>query len=121
MNAEWLDFDKRQQKTFKAAEFFVYKFLYLFQDMNMNRLSEQFIAYQVLSDTDILLPVKTYVGLEPDDPYRVDDLWAYWTPGEYLKQICLYFELLFKVTAAVLAIPHSNASEERNIFPHKQE
>ena len=88
MNAEWLVFDKQQQKTFKAVEFFVYKFLYLFQDMNMNRLSEQFIAYQVLSDTDILLPVKTYVGLEPDDPYRVDDFWAYlnsrWIPGTNL-------------------------------------
>ena len=83
MNAEWLVFDKRQQKTFKAVEFFVYKFLHLFQDMNMDRLSEQFIAYQVFS-----IVCKTYVGLEPDNSYRVDDLWAYlnsrWIPGTNL-------------------------------------
>ena len=36
VNAEWLDFDKRQQKTFTAAEFFVYKFPHLFQNMDMD-------------------------------------------------------------------------------------
>lgn len=113
VNAEWLDFDKRQQKTFMEVEFFVNKFPHLFQDMDMDILAEQFMAYQVLPDAAIPLHVKTDVGLDPNDPYRVDTLWAYLgsrrVPGTNRPE----FELLFKVATTVLTIPHSNASEER--------
>lgn len=35
------------------------------------------MSYQTLPDVAVPLAVKTDVGLGPEDPYRVDALWAY--------------------------------------------
>ena len=113
VNAEWLDFNKRQQKTFMAVEFFICRFPNLFQDVDADRLAEQFMAYQVLPDDAIPLSVKTDAGLGPEDPHRVDALWTYLScrrePGTNRPE----FDLLFNVAKAVCTIPHSNAGEER--------
>ena len=97
-----------------AVEFFFYKFSDLFQNMYMDKLSEQFIAYQVLSDTDILLSVKTDVGLEPDDSYRVDVLWAYLNSMRYLEQIFLYSIYFLKLL--LLSSPYRTLMPARNEF-----
>ena len=82
VNAEWFDFDKRQQKTFMAVEFFVCNFPHLFRGIDMDNLIEQFMAYQVLPDDAIPCSVKTDVGLNPKDPHRVDALWV---PGKNME------------------------------------
>ena len=60
-----------------AVEYFISNFPHLFQDIDVNLLAEQFIAYQVLPDDAVPLSVKTDLGLKPDDPHRVDALWGW--------------------------------------------
>ena len=107
--------DKQQKKTFMAVEFFVSKFPHLFQDMDMDKLAEQFMAYQVLPATDIPISVKTDLGLDPDNPYHADALWAYLNsrrvPGTNRPE----FDLLFKIASAVLTILHSNFSVKKTL------
>ncbi len=112
-SAEWLDFDKRQQKTFTDVECFTTTFSHLFQDIDMNILAEQFMAYQVLPDDAVPVSVKTDVGLDPEDPHRADALWAYLGSRREPGTNQLEFGQLFEVAKAVLTIPHSNAGEER--------
>ena len=96
-----------------VVEFF---YLYLFQDIDVNILAEQFMAYQVLPDDAVL---KTDVGLNPKDLHRADALWTYLgsrrEPGTNRPE----FDQLFKVAIAVLTIPHSNAGEERIVSLNK--
>jgi len=79
----------------------------------MDKLSEQFLTYQLLVEEDIPTSVKESARLEAEDPYRVDVLWTYLKdlkkPG---TQEC-EFDLLFKVAEAIMTLPHSNAGEER--------
>ena len=74
--------------------------------------NEQFLTYQLLVEEDIPTSVKESVGLEAEDPYRVDVLWAYLEdvkkPGTRENE----FDLLFKVAEVIMTIPHSNAGEE---------
>ena len=60
-----------------AVEFFVYRFPHLFQNIDMDRLAEQFMAYQVLPDDAIPSSVKTDMDLNPEDLLRADALWTY--------------------------------------------
>ena len=64
-------------------------------------------------EEDIPTSVKESVGLEAEDPYRVDVLWTYLKdvkkPGTRESE----FDLLFKVAEVIMTIPHSNAGEER--------
>ena len=113
LNAEWLDFDKCQQKTFMAVECFICNFPYLFQDIDVNILAEQFMAYQVLPDDVVPLSVKTDVGLDPEDPHRANALWTCLGSRREPGTNCPEFDQLFKVATAILTIPHSNAGEER--------
>ena len=112
-NVKCCDFDKRQQKTFMAIEFFLCRFSHLFQNIDMDDLAEQFMAYQVLPDDALLSSVKTAMNLNAEDPLHVDALWTYLNsrrePGTHRPES----DQLFKVAASVLTIPHSNASEER--------
>ena len=110
VNAEWLD--KGQQKTFMTVEFFICRFPNLFQDVDADRLAEQFMAYQVLPDDAIPLSVKTDAGLGPEDPHHVDTLWTYLSCRREPGTNRLEFDLVFNVAKAVCTIPHSNAGEE---------
>ena len=56
-------------------EFFICNSLHLFQDIDVNILAEQFLAYQVLPDDAVPLSFKTDVSLNPEDPHRADTLW----------------------------------------------
>ena len=113
VNAEWLDFDRRQQKSFTAVEYFIFSFPHLFHGYDLDLLSEQFMSYQTLPDDAVPLAVKTDVGLGPEDPYRVDALWAYLGSRREPGTNRFEFDQLLKVATAILTIPHSNAGEER--------
>ena len=98
VNAEQLNFDKRQQKTFMVVEFFVCTFPLSFQNIDMDVLAEQFMAYQVLPDDAIPSSVKTDMDLKAEDPLRVHvyALWPYLNsrqePGTHRPE----FDQLFK-------------------------
>ena len=116
INATWLDFENRLQKSFPCVEYFVLKYQHIFSGMNIDELNEQFLDYQLLPDDAIPKEVKECVNLSEEDPHRIDVLWGFLQgvkkPGTNLFD----FDLLFKVAEAVMTIPHSNAGEER-IFP----
>ena len=101
--------------TFSSVEYIVHRYSTLFPalSLDMEKLSEQFLTYQLLLEEDIPTSVKESVGLEPEDPFRVDVLWTYLKsikkPGSHEHE----FDLLFRVAEAVMTIPHSNAGEER--------
>lgn len=97
-----------------SVEYFVTKYPKVFSDIDLQRLNEQFLNYQLLLKEDIPTEVKKLAKDVEDDPYyHVDILWGYLkgvkTPGTN----SLEFDLLFRVAEVVMTIPHSNAGEER--------
>ena len=79
----------------------------------MDKLNEQFLAYQLLSEDDIPASVKESTGLDPEKPFRVDTLWTYLKGVKKPGTRECEFDLLFSVAEVVMTIPHSNAGEER--------
>ena len=113
INATWLDFENRQQKSFSCVENFVFKYDHIFSGIKIDELNEQFLNYQLLPDNAIPKEVKECVNLSEEDPHRIDVLWGFLRgvkkPGKNLFE----FDLLFKVAEVIMTIPHSNAGEER--------
>ena len=112
-HATWLDFEGRLEKSLNSVEYFVSIYPELFPQMDLDRLTEQFLSYQMLVSEDIPTTVKESVSLKPEDPHPLDVLWGYLrglkTPGTNTFE----FDLLFRVAEVVMTIPHSNAGEER--------
>ncbi len=112
-HATWLDFERRLEKNFDSVEYFVHKFPKILGNINIDKLSEEFINYQMLCSNDIPSSVKSRANLQDEDPHRVDYLWGYLRtlqePGTNHKA----FGLLFRVAELIMTIPHSNAGEER--------
>ena len=100
-------------KDFYSSGVFIFNFPNLFHGFDLDNLAEQFMGYQVLSDDAVPLAVKTDVGLGPEDPHRVDALWAYLGSRREPGTNRFEFDQLFKVARVILTIPHSNAEEER--------
>ena len=111
--ATWLTFEQRLEKNFQSVEYFVHRYSGIFSDVDMDRLSEEFFNYQMLSSDSIPKSVKEVVNLEEQDPHRVDVLWGYLRELKEPGTNNLLFGLLFKVAEVVMTIPHSNAGEER--------
>ena len=113
LNATWLDFEKRLEKSFSSVEYFILKYRDIFPGINIDQLNEQFLNYQLCSEAEIPKEVKANINLSEEDPYRVDVLWGFLRgvkkPGTSLFE----FDLLFKVAEVIMTIPHSNAGEER--------
>ena len=107
VHATWLNFEERLQSSFCSVEFFVHKFPNILGEMNMDRLNEEFINYQLLSSQDLSS------SLCADSSLRVDCLWGYLRgkkePGTHI----LAFSELFRVAEVIMTIPHSNAGEEQ--------
>lgn len=112
-HATWLSFEDRLNKSFLSVEYFVHKYPDIFHGMDMNRLEEQFLNYQLLAADEIPKEVKEGAGLQEDDPYRVDILWGYLRNVKKPGTNSCEFGLLFRVAEAILTMPHSNAGEER--------
>ena len=81
--------------------------------MDMDRLNEQFLDYQLLSADDIPPVAKETAGLNEDDPHQVDILCGYLKGMKKPGASRCEFDLLFKVAEVMNIIPHSNAGEER--------
>ena len=56
--ATWLDFEWRLEKNFNSVEYFVHKFPNIFGNINIDKLSEQFVSYQTLCSDDVPSSVK---------------------------------------------------------------
>ena len=115
-HATWLDFEKRLEKCFHSVEYFVHQYPNIFPEMDMDRLNEQFLNYQLLSADEIPPVVKETSGLNKDDPYQVDVLWEYLRGVKKPGASRCEFDLLFRKAEVVMTIPHSNAGEERIFF-----
>ena len=53
VHATWLSFEERLLTSFCSVEFFVHKFPNILGEVNMDRLNEEFINYQLLSPQDL--------------------------------------------------------------------
>ena len=77
LNATWIDFDQRLNKTFLAVEYFVNRYPSIFTDTNNDLLNEQFINYQLLTTEDIPLHVRESADPNKEGNYCADILWSY--------------------------------------------
>ena len=77
LHVVWVGFEGRLEKTFSSVEYIVCRFHSLFTDLNMDRLHEQYLSYQLLLDEDVPNSVKESTGVSSGQPYRVDVLWAH--------------------------------------------
>ena len=109
----WVGFESRLEKTFSSVEYIVHRYHTLFPGLNMDRLNEQYLTYQLLVDEDIPKSVRESAGVDAEHPYRVDVLWAYLKDVKKPGLTQCEFDLLFQVAEVVMTIPHSNAGEER--------
>lgn len=120
-NAKFLNFEKREDGTFSNVEFFCSKYFDLLQftSVQMDKLQEEFVQYQLLErrtipDTvwELALMREDGEGEEKIQYFRMDVIWSY-LMGLKNTDSSLTFPLLSKVARLVLVIPHSNAGEER--------
>lgn len=87
--------------------------------MDLDKLHEQFIYYQTISEHDIPESIKASCCIgdsEEEKICQMDVLWGYLKGVKAAGTNELMLNFLFKVAEVVLTIPHSNAGEER-IFP----
>ena len=124
-NARFLNFEKREEYSFSAVEFFCnsYDNFLNCTPSSMSKLQEEFIEYQLLEQSDIPDWVwrEALVNVtETDDGdeqsvqrYRMDMVWGYISTMRNAADHSLQFEQLSKIAKLVLTIPHSNAGEER--------
>lgn len=111
--ATWLNFEQRLERNFLSVEYFVHRYPSIFSGIDMDRLNEEFLNYQMLSSDAIPKSVKESVNLEEKDPHRIDVLWGHLRELREPGTNDLQFGLLFNVAEVVMTIPHSNAGEER--------
>lgn len=94
-----------------------YKHLLPFEDpREQDRISDEFLEYQMLEETDIPDEVwkSTLVSVGEDDQYhRMDMVWAHLITQKNRVTGKEQFPRLGKVAQLVLCLPHSNADSER--------
>ena len=49
MNATWIDYNLRLESSFTLVEFFAGNYILILQDIDMDKLNEQFVNYQILT------------------------------------------------------------------------
>ena len=81
LHAKFVNFERREECGFDSVEFFVHRYSHLqglTSPSEMELLQEEFISYQLLSDTDIPSRIWDEAKVGEDDVYyRVDVLWKY--------------------------------------------
>lgn len=99
----------------------VYRFQHLLDfssPLELSKLGEEFVDYQLLSDSDIPQSVWDAAKLASNDDddedkfYRIDVVWHYLS-GLKLSDGTKRFKRLSQVAMLALTVPHSNAGEER--------
>lgn len=113
VHATWLSFESRLEKTFVSVQYFVDCYQELFTNLNMDKLNDQFLAYQLLTDEDIPQSLKELSCRSADGCHQIDILWGYLRTIKKPGSSILEFDLLFQVAELIMTIPHSNAGEER--------
>ena len=53
INASWIDFHQRLNRTFSSVEYFISRYPSFFENLNMDLVNEQFLSYQIMSEEDI--------------------------------------------------------------------
>ena len=104
------------KKVLTLLNTFVRRFSAFLDNINIDKLNEEFIDYQLLSSNDIPSSIKKSANLCEEDPHRIDILWGYVRGVKEPGTSQTKFELLFRVAEVVMTIPHSNAGEERIFF-----
>ena len=119
MHSVFINFTERENCEFESVEFFVEKFKLNLSSKALNELQEEFLAYQLLDESDIPTSVwdDACVREKDDDEevtkyYRMDTIWGYLSTMK-LADGQFQFKKLFKVAKLILVLPHSNAGEER--------
>jgi len=57
-HVDWVGFESRLEKTFSSVEYIVHRYGTLFPGLDMDKLSEQFLTYQLLVEEDIPTSIK---------------------------------------------------------------
>ena len=119
-HATWIDYKQRLASSFTSVEFFVGKYPLILNDIDIDKLHEQFLNYQTFDEDDLPDHIKDACGInraeQGEQDYklcRVDILWGFFKGYKHPGTNELMFNLLFRVAEVVLTIPHSNAGEER--------
>ena len=82
--------------------------------MDMERLNEEFLNYQLLPAKDIPSSVKKSANLTDEDPHCTDILWGYLMKVKEPGTNDLAFSQLFRVAGSYL--PYNIGMLERNEF-----
>ena len=69
--------------------------------LDRDKLHEQFLSYQLLTDTDIPESVNKKSGSDVNGYYRIDDLWGYLKDLMKPSTNIFEFDLLFKVAEII--------------------
>lgn len=113
-NSAFLDFDQRSVVQFDSIEYFTQRFPKYFMGIKGDKLFEEFCEYQLLKDD--VLP-QSMRAREWDtgqmDYCRMDRIWTFLLGMKHPSSEDRKFSELAKLVKLVLALPHSNADEER--------
>ena len=121
INAQFLDFSKREHADFTQIEYFVdcFSLLSPFKSdiVKMERLKDEFIEYQLLDSScipnDLWIRTESHEDQsEPEFCTHIDAIWSH-TKSMKLADLNPRFPNLCQVAELVIVIPHSNGSEER--------
>ena len=114
-NSRFVNFEKRREHEFTMIEFFLQRFP---DHLRMSveeeeKLQEQFIDYQLLSNDDIPLHVWNDATVKTDEDgtaclFRMDVIWGHLNATKSADGTPR-FDLLARVALTVLCLPHSNA------------
>ena len=118
-NSRFVNFEKRREHDFTMVEFFLQRFQHHLQMTvdEQEKLQEQFIDYQLLSNNSIPQHVWNDATVKTDEDgtpclFRMDVIWGQFNAIKSADG-APRFHLLAQVALTVLCLPHSNAEEER--------
>ena len=118
-NSRFVNFEKRREHDFTIVEFFLQRFPHHLQMTveEQEKLQEQFIDYQLLSNNSIPQHVWNDATVKTDEDgtpclFRMDVIWGQLNAIKSADG-APRFHLLAQVALTVLCLPHSNAEEER--------
>lgn len=116
-HATWIDYNQRLDSSFTSVEFFVGKYPLILKDIDLDKLHEQFLDYQIFDEVDLPERIKDACNIDQEEQdnklCRVDILWSFFNECKVPGTNERMFDVLFRVAEVVLTIPHSNAGEER--------
>lgn len=113
-NCKFVNFKKRLDGNFENITILIEKLGLSFTEAETQQLLDEFVAYQLLDDSNIPKKIWDEAKITDGDAeyYRMDIIWGYILKMQNVDYT-LRFKQLAKVVESVLVLPHSNAAEER--------